>query len=131
MSNGRELTDWNPDSSNHHAYETILRICFATFGDHPCSVIFLQLRRHEQGNEEADPDGDKSQTNVTIIPTIVTAKDNWVAEEKCVLSQKLITRDVIIKMPGYTYEKTVDQSNVEGEQQKDGLSREHDYAELC
>ena len=101
MSNGEELTYGNPDGSDHHAYETILRICFSTFGGHPRSVVFLQLRCHEQGNEEADPNGDESQSNVTIIPTIVTAKDDRVAEEKCILSRRvrLSTHDVIKKRP--------------------------------
>ena len=78
-------TDWYPDRANHHADETVLRLCFATLCGSTLHVVLLEERHGRECHTQTDPDGDEHETSETLSPVVVTDEDDWITEEERVL----------------------------------------------
>ena len=80
-----EHRDGHEPAPEHHANETILGISLATLGYHLCSVQLLESGSDYEGAGGTDPHRDEGKSNVTVVPAIVLAEDDRVAEEEGVL----------------------------------------------
>lgn len=104
-------TDRYPDRADHHAYETVLRLCLAALGSCTRHVVPLEEWHGGEGTSKTDPYRDERQTGDTVRPLVVTAEDDRVTEEEGVLE-----RDVSIEIGhiecAATYQETVNESDI-------------------
>lgn len=84
-SGGRGRTDGNPDGTDHHADQAVLGLGLAALGGSPLHVVALQEGHDGEGEAKPYPDGDKRKADEAVVPMVVVAEDNGVAEEECVL----------------------------------------------
>ena len=48
-------------------------------------IVPLKEGHRGKGHTESNPDGDEGQTDLAIVPRVVFAEDDRIAEEECIL----------------------------------------------